>query len=172
MKITHIVRTYNGEPASECGLDESSPVLCWDKMYAVWYLCEFARLEKGDQWMKQPPAPETDGNAMSNDNETPAGSENIATPLTDAVWLMDDELEEIQNKSWCVENCNYNLGQFLTRKYGPPSRIADLERQLAEAKADTQRLDWLMGDVVNTPVSPWMSISRTDIDSAMTEDSQ
>jgi len=52
------VRTYNSEPASEFGLDGRDAVLCWDKIYVVWYICEFSSLEKGDQWRKQPPAPE------------------------------------------------------------------------------------------------------------------
>lgn len=56
------VRTYNGEDASGFGLEGKDAVLCWDNTeFHVWYACRFDTLEKGDQWRKQPPAPEKEG---------------------------------------------------------------------------------------------------------------
>lgn len=132
------VRTYNGEPASDFGLDGSDAVLCWDKMYAVWYLCEFASLEKGDQWRKQPPAPETDGNAMSNDKPKPE-------PV---VWLTEEEWDFIRDTRGFWEPSGVN--RYITAKHGNPGDIdwalanaehwmrecEELERQLAEAQRD------------------------------------
>jgi hypothetical protein len=74
---------------------------------------------------------------------TPAGSENLATPLTDAEWLKEEEFSQLHYQ-WSQDKMGQDFYQMLmdklTSKYGNPSRIADLERRLADRERQIQQL--------------------------------
>jgi hypothetical protein len=48
-------RVYNGEDASEFGLEPDSDVLEWRKIVGCWTCVSFYLLIKGNIWRKQPP---------------------------------------------------------------------------------------------------------------------
>jgi hypothetical protein len=76
----------------------------------------------GDNLPEDFPSCPTCGGQLGYENETP-------TPLTDAEWVTKADVAGDISKA-TVDHFN----QALTRKHGNPSRIADLERQLAEAR--------------------------------------
>jgi hypothetical protein len=52
-----IVRTYNGESASEFGLKKLDDILRWNEESELWTDSYFDALSIGDRWMLQPPPP-------------------------------------------------------------------------------------------------------------------
>lgn len=63
-----------------------------------------------------------------------------APEVPDGEWLTEDELEYVQNRSWCLENCTYNLNALLTSKLRedklPVVSKADVARAVFEIDAD------------------------------------
>jgi len=70
-------------------------------------------------------------------------SKETETPLTDELWLDDEWIQAwnthtfgSKSECWEYETLWDYLQAKLTSKYGNPTRIVDLERQLAEAQRD------------------------------------